>query len=119
LAGVAAIVTAVGFALDDYASPGTWIASLDELVFVAVGFGVLAWGPRSAQAPAAIGLGLLCAAVGISKGAVFLHPIVLSSLPGTAARLFVALAVGAGFAATVLGGASLSIPPAARPRARP
>jgi hypothetical protein len=119
VAGVAATVTAVGFALDDYASPGTWIASLDELVFVAVGFGVLAWGPRSARAPAAIGLGLLCAAVGISKGAVFLHPIVLSSLPGTAARLFVALAVGAGFAATVLGGASLSIPPAARPRARP
>ena len=51
VAGVAATVTAVGFALDDYASPGTWIASLDELVFVAVGFGVLAWGPPVGMGP--------------------------------------------------------------------
>ena len=76
--------TALGFALDTYASPGTWIAGLDELVFVAVGVGVLAWGPPSARAPAAIGLGALSAAVGISKGAVFLHPVVLSVVPGRA-----------------------------------
>lgn len=115
-AGVAAAVTAVGFALDTYASPGTWIAGLDELVFIGVGLGVLAWGPRSAQVPAAIGLGLLGAAVGISKGAVFLHAIVLSSLPGTAARLFVAVAIGTGVAAAVLGAVAFSIPsPARRP----
>jgi len=60
------------------------------------------------QAPATIGLGLLAAAVGVSKGAVFRHAIVLSLLPGTAARALVGLAIGAGVAAALLGGASYS-----------
>jgi hypothetical protein len=102
----AAAVTALGFALDTYASPGTWIAGLDELVFVAVGVGVLRWGPPSARAPASIGLGALGAAVGISKGAVFFHPVVLSVVPGGLARLFAAAAIGAGVAAAVAGGMS-------------
>lgn len=110
----AAAVTAVGFALDTYASPGTWIAGLDELVFVAVGVGVLAWGPPSARAPAAIGLGAISAAVGISKGAVFLHPVVLSVFPGELARLLAAVAIGAGVAAAVAGGMTAPSPFAAR-----
>ena len=81
---------------------------LDELVFVAVGFGVLAWGARSTRAPAAIGLGVLSAAVGISKGAVFFHPVVLSSFPG-AARLS-SRSRRRRLHRAVLGGASLSIP---------
>ena len=113
-ASIAAALTALGFALDTYASPGTWIAGLDELAFIAVGLGVLVWGPRPAQAPATIGLGLLAAAVGVSKGAVFLHPIVLSLLVGVAARLFVAISIGAGVAAAVLGGASYVEHPAVR-----
>jgi len=113
-ASIAAALTALGFALDTYASPGTWIAGLDELAFIAVGLGVLVWGPRPARAPSTIGLGLLAAAVGVSKGAVFLHPIVLSLLAGMAARLFVAVSIGAGVAAAVLGGASLAESPAAR-----
>jgi hypothetical protein len=104
---LAAAVTAFCFALDTYASPGTWIAGLDELVFVAIGIGVLAWGPPSARVPAAIGLGALSAAVGISKGAVFLHPVVLSVVPGASARLLVAVAIGAGGAAMVAGGMSM------------
>jgi hypothetical protein len=119
-AGVAAAATALGFALDTYASPGTWIAGLDELAFIAVGLGALVWGPRSAHAPAAIGLGLLGVAVGVSKGAVFLHAIVLSPLPGTVARLFVAVAIGAGVAAAVLGAATYSTPSRLRrPLVRP
>jgi hypothetical protein len=104
---IAAVSTALGFALDTYASPGTWIAGLDELVFVAVGVGVLAWGPPAARAPAAIGLGAVSTAVGISKGAVLLHPIVLSVVPGALARLLVAVAIGAGVAAMVAGGMSM------------
>jgi hypothetical protein len=118
-ASVAAAVTALGFALDTYASPGTWIAGLDELVFIAVGLGVLAWGQRAAQAPAAIGLGLLAAAIGVSKGAVFLHPIALSLLPGFATRLCVTVSIGAGVAAALLGGASYSGSSAASRRAMP
>jgi hypothetical protein len=110
VASVAAVVTAVSFALDTYASPGTWIAGLDEVFFVIVGAGVLAWGSQAAQIPAAIGLGLVSAAVGISKGAVFLHPLVLSVLPDGIARAFVALAIGGGVAAAVLGGASTPRP---------
>jgi hypothetical protein len=104
---IAAGVTALGFALDTYASPGTWIAGLDELVFLAIGIGVLAWGRPSARAPATIGLGAISAAVGLSKGAVFLHPIVLSVVPGTPARLLVTVAIGAGVAAAVAGGMSM------------
>jgi hypothetical protein len=118
-ASVAAAITALAFALDTYASPGTWIAGLDELVFIAVGLGVLALGQRAAQAPAAIGLGLLAAAIGVSKGAVFLHPIALSLLPGFATRVCVALSIGAGVAAALLGGASYSGSSAAGRRAMP
>jgi hypothetical protein len=118
-ASVAAAITALGFALDTYASPGTWIAGLDEIAFIAVGLGVLAWGPRAAQAPATIGLGLLAAAVGVSKGAVFLHPIALSLLPGLATRLCVALSIGSGVVAALLGGAAYSGPGTASRRAIP
>jgi hypothetical protein len=58
----------------------SWIAVADEFVFAAVGFGVLAWGPRNADVPAAIGLGLLGLATGLSEGGVFLHGGVLSAL---------------------------------------
>jgi hypothetical protein len=104
---ITAAVTALGFEFDTYASPGTWIAGLDEIVFVAIGLGVLVWGPPSARAPAAIGLGAVSVAVGVSKGAVFLHPVVLSVVPGAPARLLAAAAIGAGVAAMVAGGMSM------------
>ena len=99
-----AIVAAAGFALSTYASPGTWIAGVDELLFAVAGAGVLAWGPRAARAAAGAGLGLLGLAVGLSRGAIFLHGSVLSALPGTATRLVVSLAVATGTAAAVAGG---------------
>jgi hypothetical protein len=99
-----AIVAAAGFALGAYASPGTWIAGVDELLFAVAGAGVLAWGPRAARAAAGAGLGLLGLAVGLSRGAIFLHGIVLSALPGTASRVAVSLAVATGAAAAVAGG---------------
>jgi hypothetical protein len=103
LAGIAAVLTATGFALDSYASPGSWIASFDEIVFAAVGFGMLIWARPSAHVAAVVGLGLLSVAVGLSKGQVFFHPLVLSVLPSSFARLCVSLAIGAGTAAAVLG----------------
>lgn len=127
VAAIAATATALGFALDAYASPGTWIAGLDELVFIAVGLGVLAWGPRKAHAWATIGLGLVSSAVGLSNGPVFFHAIVLSVIPSATARALVAAAIGAGVAAAVLGALSYTSPartyagrsrntPARRPR---
>jgi hypothetical protein len=98
------IVAAAGFALGAYASPGTWIAGVDELLFAVAGIGVLAWGPRAAREAAGAGLGLLGLAVGLSRGAIFLHGSVLSALPGTASRGLVAVAVAGGAGATVAGG---------------
>jgi hypothetical protein len=51
----------------------------------------------------AVGVGLVSLAVGLLDGAVLLHPIVLAVLPGTAVRLAVAIAVGGGLGAGVLG----------------
>jgi hypothetical protein len=99
----ASVVIALAFALDTYASAGTWIEGLDEIAFLAVGLGVLLRGPESFHLGAAIGSGLVGVAVGLSKGAVFLHPIVLAILPGTAVRLLVIAAIGAGLAAAGLG----------------
>jgi hypothetical protein len=99
-----AIVAAAGFALGTYASPGTWIAGIDELLFALAGAGVLAWGPRAARAATGAGLGLLGLAVGLSRGAIFLHGSVLSALPGTVSRVAVSLAVATGAAAAVAGG---------------
>lgn len=102
----AAIVVAAGFALGAYASPGTWIAGLDELAFAAAGVGVLRFGPPQARVPAALWLSLVGLAVGLSKGQVFLHAFVLSTIPGTVTRLLAAAAIGAGTAGGVLGGVS-------------
>ena len=104
VSAAAAIIAAAAFAVSTYASPGTWIAGLDEFAFAAAGFGVLVGGPRDAHVPAGIGLGLLGLAVGLSKGEVFLYGTVLASLPGTVTRLAIALAIAAGITGPTLGG---------------
>jgi hypothetical protein len=100
---VAAVVVAAAFMLSAYASPGTWIAGVDELFFIAAGFGALRWGPAMARLPAALWLSVVGLAVGLSKGQMFLHALVLSALPGTAMRLATTVAVGAGLAGAVAG----------------
>jgi len=109
LAGGASVVTSAAFALDVYASPGTWILGLDALAFVAAGLGVLVRGPRDWHAAAALSLGLTAVAVGLAKGDVFLHPIVLSVLPAFATRLVVTMSIVAGASATALGAADVSV----------
>ena len=104
IAGTAAVAAAIGFAIDPYASPGNWIAGFDELAFIAVGFVVLIWGPPKAHIGAAMGLGLVALAVGFSEVPIFLHALVLSAFSGLTARLLAAAAIGAGLAATALGG---------------
>jgi hypothetical protein len=106
VAAIASTATAAGFALDTYASPGTWILGADGLVFVAIGLAVLVAGPPHLHVVAAGGLGLIALALGLSKGQVFLHPIVLSALPGWLARLAVAVAACSGLAAAILSGVS-------------
>jgi hypothetical protein len=103
LCALASTVLAVVFALDPYASPGTWIEGADGLVFIAVGVGVILRGPRHWHAGAAIGLGLLAVGTGLSKGAIFFHPIALAILPATLVRYAGITAIGAGGGATALG----------------
>jgi hypothetical protein len=101
-AGASAIVV-VAFALDAYASPGTWIEGFDAIAFVAVGVWAMLRAPEHLRLAGAIGVGLVGLAVGLLAGPVFLHPIVLAVLPGTVVRLLVVAAIGAGLSAAVLG----------------
>lgn len=98
VSAAAAVVVAIAFMLSAYADPGTWIAGVDEIFFVAAGLGVLRFGPQAARLPSALWLSLVGLAVGLSKGEVFLHALVLSAVPGTAARLITVVAIGSGVA---------------------
>jgi hypothetical protein len=100
----AAIVAAGAFAFGGYATPGLWIAGFDEAVFVAVGIGVIVWGPPSAEVPAGVGLGALGLAIGASFGDVFSNANVLSILPAGVTRVAAALAISAGIGGAALGG---------------
>ena len=102
-AAAASVVILVMFALDAYASPGTWIEGFDAIAFLGVGTWVLLRGPQHWHVAAAIGLGLVGLAVGLLEGAIFLHPLVLAILPGTATRILDVVAIGAGLDAAALG----------------
>jgi hypothetical protein len=102
-AAAASVVTELALAFDVYASPGTWIEAVDSIVFLLVGLGVMFRGPENLRMGGGVGVGLVSLAVGLLNGAVLLHPIVLAVLPGTLVRLAVAIAVGAGLGAGVLG----------------
>ena len=84
LGGAVCPVLALGFALDADSSPGTWIEGFNEIVFVAVGVALLVRGRGGLRAGAAVGLGLVSLAVGLLDSPVFVHPVVLSLLPGSA-----------------------------------
>lgn len=105
-ASLACVVLLAGFALDTYASPGTWIEAVDSLVLLAVGAWVLWRGPPRLHLGAAIGMGLVGLAVGLLEGSVFFHPIVLAILPATVIRVAAVVAVGAGIDAAALGALS-------------
>jgi hypothetical protein len=102
-ASVASVLILVGFALDAYASPGTWIEGFDSIAFLAVGIWVLFRGPHRWRVAGAIGAGLVALAVGLLEGAVFLHPIVLAVLPAGVVRLACIVAIGAGLSAAAIG----------------
>jgi hypothetical protein len=103
IAAAAGVVAAAAFALDAYASPGTWIESVDEIFFIVAGLGVLRWGPPVARLPSAMWLGLVAVAIGLSKGPIFFHAIVLAVLPASPVRGLTTIAIGAGTAAAVAG----------------
>ena len=103
VAACACGVVLIAFVLDAYASPGTWIEAVDAIAFMAVGVWALLRAPPQWHVAAAIGLGLVALAVGLLEGAIFLHPVVLAVLPGSAVRLADITAVGAGLVAAGLG----------------
>jgi hypothetical protein len=101
-AAAASAVIVVGFALDAYASPGTWIEGLDVLAFIGVGAWGLLAAPPQWHVAAAAALGLIGLAVGLLEGAIYLHSIVLAVLPGGAIRIADIIAIGAGIDAAAL-----------------
>ena len=104
LGGVAAVATAAGFALDSYASPGTWILSVDGTVFAVAAAAALVRGAGRWRIAGGAMLGLLALGGGLSKGPVFMRADVLSAIPGDWTRALVAVSIGAGGAAAALGG---------------
>ena len=103
MASAASVLILFGFALDAYASPGTWIEGADAVAFIGVGLWFLFRGPERWRVAGALGAGLVALAVGLLEAAVFLHPIVLAILPAVAARLACVVAIGAGLDAAALG----------------
>lgn len=99
----AALLSAGGFATASTASQGAWIEGGNEAVVALVAVAVMIWGSNDARALAGGFLGLLALSVGLTKLPVLRHGIVLSALPGQPARLAVAIAIGAGAAASILG----------------
>jgi hypothetical protein len=102
-AAAASVVVLVSFAIDSYASPGTWIEAIDAIAFLAVGIWALLRAPEQWRSAGAIGVGLVAVAVGLLEGAVFFHPIVLAVLPGAVVRFACVIAIGAGVGAAALG----------------
>lgn len=103
-AAAASIVILIAFALDAYASPGTWIEAVDVITFLGVGVWVLLRMPEQWHVAAAIGLGLVALAVALLELPIFIHPIVLAILPATATRIADIVTMGAGLNAIALGG---------------
>jgi hypothetical protein len=105
LAAAATIAIAVGFAAHGGAAEARVVEGANEVVFALIGLAVLARGPRSARLGAAAGLGLLGVFVGLTKVSVLLQGAVLAAIPANAACVAVALALWAGVAAAIVGGA--------------
>lgn len=104
IATVASLVLLMAFALDAYASPGTWIEAFDATVFLGVGAWALLRGPLQWRGVGAAGVGLVALAVALLDVPIFLHPIVLAILPAMVTRLAAVLAIAAGVDAAALGG---------------
>jgi hypothetical protein len=103
VAAAAALTLSTGFVITPYASAGTWIAAADEAVFLATAAAATIWAPPRFRALGGTGLGLVALAVALSKGAIFLHPVVLSTWSGTLSRALAFAAAAAGTSAVILG----------------
>jgi hypothetical protein len=110
IAATVSVLLALVFWLDAYASYGTWLASIDEIFVAAAGLVLVVRGPPRWRPLAAIALGLLSIAVAISKGAIFLHPIVLAVVPGDVTRALASIAIADGIALVAITAAGQSRP---------
>ncbi len=103
LSAVLTVATATSFALARSASVGRWLEGAAELVFSAIGVGVVARGPSDARGVAGGALGLVAVSCAATKIPVFLHGVVLAAVPSTPARALVAATLWVGLAATAAG----------------
>ena len=103
VAAVATLVWAAGLAASSTASEGIWYEAGNEALVALVCLAVVARGSWNARALAGGVLGVLAITVGLTNVGVLTHGIVLSALPGQAARTAVVVALAAGTAAAVLG----------------
>jgi hypothetical protein len=103
LAALATLVWAGGLAVSPTATGGIWYEAGNEALVAFAGLAFIAFGSWNARALAGGVLGVLAVTVGVTDIAVLLHGIVLSALPGQAARTAIVVALAAGAAAAALG----------------
>jgi hypothetical protein len=103
LAALATLVWAGGLAASSTATGSIWYEAGNEALVAIAGLAFVAFGSWNARALAGGLLGVLGVTVGLTNIGVLTHGIVLSALPGQAARTAIVVALAAGTAAVVLG----------------
>ncbi len=103
VAALATLVWTGGLAASSTATEGIWYEAGNEALVAFAGLAFVAFGSWNARALAGGVLGVLAITVALTNIAVLTHGIVLSALPGQAARTAVVVALAAGTAATALG----------------
>jgi hypothetical protein len=105
IAALATMGAAVAFAADRYASKGTIVESVNEVLLAVAGLLVLRYvtRPPAARFGVAAGLGTLALFIGLTKFAALTRGVVLSVLPADLSRVLVAVALAAGAGAVVIG----------------
>jgi hypothetical protein len=105
IAALATVGAAVAFAADRYASKGTIVESVNEVLLAVAGLLVLRFvtQPPAARFGVAAGLGTLALFIGLTKFPALTRGVVLSVLPADVSRVLVAVALAAGAGAVVIG----------------
>ena len=101
VAGVATALAALGFALDRYASAGTWVESANEVLIAVACVVVAVRVPRTRFAIAGA-LGTIALFLGATKATVLGRGIVFSAFGAWPTRALVVVALASGLAAVVL-----------------
>jgi hypothetical protein len=105
---IAGVAAALGFAMGDRLSRSAQWAGVGYAVVMAAGaLATLAFARRSARAWLALLIGVNVGVLNMQAASVFVHGVVISSLPATPTRLLTAVGIVCGFGAAAAAAAAL------------